>query len=69
MFGTSCSNNQGEDTTCPDFLKMSPSARHDVIEKMGYNASLVTNAHQASVALRLCRHAPRDETVGDALGP
>jgi hypothetical protein len=45
------------------------SARHDVIEKMGYNASLVTNAHQASVALRLCRHAPRDETVGDALGP
>jgi hypothetical protein len=61
--------NRGNGTSCTDFLNMSASERHDVIERAGYASNLTTNARQVARAMSVCRTAQNDETVGDALGP
>jgi hypothetical protein len=64
---------RGEDTTCPHFLKMSPSNRAQVVEKMGYNPAYVTRKQQVANAVSGCRRArhtsDEDDTLEYILGP
>jgi hypothetical protein len=59
--------NRGQDAACPHFLKMSPSERAEVIEKMGYNPRYVTKRQQVAHAVHGCVRALGTSDEDDAL--
>ena len=65
--------NEGENTSCPDFLQMGQTKRGDVIEKIGFSAKYTTKSKQVAEAVRRCTRArgtsDENDTIGTILGP
>jgi len=65
------SRNQGRDTLCTDYLKMSHADQAEVIDDIGYSKRYTTREKQLREARSVCRHGGREKdlTLQYALGP
>jgi hypothetical protein len=65
--------NKGENTACPDYVKMTRAERGAVVEKMGYNPAYTTRDRQVAAALAGCLRAQgtsdENDTLEYILGP
>jgi hypothetical protein len=73
LTGLAGCGNKGEDTSCPDFLKMNDRERGEVIDKMGFSPQYTTKSKQVAAAVRGCTRArgtsDENDTIEVILGP